>query len=55
MAQDTSPGRSELSNEQMFKSIKVCMEQLVVEVSDMAETLAQLLQEHTMDSRMETI
>ncbi len=53
--QDISLGRSELSNEQMFKSIKVCMERLVEEVSVMAETLEVLQQELIPDSVKEMI
>ncbi len=46
-----SQERSELSNEQMFRSIKVSMDRLVVEVSDMAETLEALLLQPITDSQ----
>ncbi len=49
----TSQELSKLSNELMFKSIKVCMEQVLAKVSDMAEILEALPQELIMDSRME--
>ncbi len=39
---DTCLSQSELSNEQMFKSIKASMELLVEEVSGMAEILEAL-------------
>ncbi len=55
MELDISPEHSELSNEQMFKSIKVCMERLVEEVSVMAETLEVLQQELIPDSIKEMI
>ncbi len=51
MVPDISPELLELSNEQMFKSIKVCMERLEVEVSDMAEILEVLQQELITGSR----
>jgi len=43
--------RLELSNEQMFKSIKVCMARLEEEVSGMAEILEALQQELIMGSK----
>ncbi len=48
---DSSLKRSELSNEQMFKFIKVSMAHLEEEVSVMAETLEALQQELIRDSQ----
>ncbi len=49
----TSQELSKLSNEQMYKSIKVCMDLLVAKVSDMAVTLEALQQEPIMDFETE--
>ncbi len=53
MASDCSQKPLELSNEQMFKSIKVSMEKLVVEVSVMAEILEVLQQDSIKEQEME--
>ncbi len=51
---DTSQGQFKPSNEQMLVSIKACMEQLVEEVSGMAEILVQLQQDYTEDLKVMT-
>lgn len=55
MEQNTSLKPSRLSTDSMLESIKVSMEHLEDEVSDMAEMLAQLLPERTEDISEMTI
>ncbi len=50
-----SPKPSLLSNEQMFESIKVCMERLEVEVSGMVEILEAWEQDSIKEQEMEMI
>ncbi len=49
---DISPKQSSVSNEQMLEYIKVSMERLVAEVSDMGETLEVLVQDFIKEPEM---